>query len=60
MELLIGIGALCLLGILANRYGRDSRDGTHSDEERLRALGFTWGSEAAPAVAAQRAPAHNA
>lgn len=60
MELLIGVGAFCLLGILANYCGRDSRDGLHSDEERFRLLGFTWGSDAEPPAAALRASAHDA
>ena len=48
MELLIVVIALCLLGLLANRYGHDSRDRFSSDEERLSAQGFAWGSRAGP------------
>ena len=52
MELLIVVSALCLLGVLANRYGHDSRPRLSSDEERLSAQGFAWGSQAEPHVAA--------
>jgi hypothetical protein len=43
MELLIVVIALCLLGLLANRYGHDSRDRFSSDEERLSAQGLRLG-----------------
>ena len=57
MELLIVVIALCLLGLLANRYGHDSRDRFSSDEERLSAQGFAWGSQAEPHAAAPHAAA---
>jgi hypothetical protein len=42
MELLIVVAALCLLGILANRYGHDSRRRLYSPEEHAAAAGLTW------------------
>jgi branched-chain amino acid transport system substrate-binding protein len=57
MELLIVVAALFLLGLLANRYGHDSRDRSSSDEERLSAQGFAWDSQAGPHAAAPRVPA---
>jgi predicted phage tail protein len=42
MELLIIVIALCLLGLLANRFGHDSRERLRSAEERLSAHGFSW------------------
>jgi hypothetical protein len=42
MELLIVVAALCLLGILANRYGHDSRRRLYSPEEQAAAAGMTW------------------
>jgi hypothetical protein len=56
MELLIVVIALCLLGLLANRYGHDSRDRFSSDEERLSAQGFAWGSRAGPPARLADAP----
>ena len=43
MELLILLALLVLLDLLALRYGYDSRDRLHSDEERLAMAGY--GSE---------------
>ena len=40
MELLIIVLAVCLLGVLANRYGYDSRDRLRSAEERFSAEGL--------------------
>ena len=57
MQLLIIVAALCLLGLLANRYGSDSRHGLSSDEERLSAQGFVWGSHTQPPAAARRVAA---
>jgi hypothetical protein len=54
MELLIVITTLCLLGVLANRFGHDSRDRLRSDEERMSAQGFAWGSQAEARAAAPR------
>jgi hypothetical protein len=42
MELLIFVLAVCLLGVLANRYGHDSRDRLRSAEERFSADGLDW------------------
>jgi hypothetical protein len=42
MEFLIVITALCLLGILANRFGYDSRSRLHSWEEQAAAAGLAW------------------
>ena len=57
MEPVIVVGALLLLGVLANRFGHDSRDGLRSDEERLSAQGFAWGCQADPHAAAPRVAA---
>ena len=57
MEPVIVVIALLLLGILANRFGHDSRDRLSSDEERLSAQGFAWGSQADPHAAARRVAA---
>ena len=42
MELLIIVIALCLLDVLASRYGHDSRDRVRSAEERFSAQGLDW------------------
>jgi hypothetical protein len=42
MELLIALGAFIALGMLAMRFGQDTRDGIVSEEERLSRYGFTW------------------
>ena len=42
MELLIVVSALCLLGVLANCYGHDSRSRLRSREEHAAAAGMTW------------------
>jgi hypothetical protein len=42
MELLIIIVALVLLGLLAARYGYDSRTRLRSGEEDAAARGMTW------------------
>jgi hypothetical protein len=42
MELLIMIVGLCLLAILALRFGSDSRPRAYSDEEHFARLGMTW------------------
>jgi hypothetical protein len=42
MELLIIVAALCLLGVLANRYGHDSRDRLRPAEERFSAHRLDW------------------
>jgi hypothetical protein len=44
MTLLIIFLAVCLLGVLANRYGQDSRHRVRSAEERYSAQGFEWAS----------------
>ena len=41
MELIIFIAALCVLGILAVRFGYDSRPTAQSKEEDLASLGVT-------------------
>ena len=43
MEFVVIVSLVCLLGILANRFGYDSRDGVRSVEERLARRGFSWG-----------------
>ena len=42
MELLIMVAGLCLLAILALRFGSDSRPRAYSDEEHYARLGMTW------------------
>jgi hypothetical protein len=48
MEALAILGLLCALGVLAARWGVDSRDSLTSEEEELAALGVTWGPPARP------------
>jgi hypothetical protein len=42
MELVLALGALCALGLLAARWGVDSRETLHSKEQELAALGLSW------------------
>jgi hypothetical protein len=42
MELLVGTLGLIALGLLANRYGRDSRERINSIEERQARSGLVW------------------
>ena len=42
MELIIFIAALCVVGVLATRFGYDSRPTAHSKEEGLASLGLSW------------------
>jgi hypothetical protein len=42
MEILLFIGGLCALGVLAMRFGYDSRDDFRSPEETLANFGFAW------------------
>lgn len=42
MELLIIVAGLCLLAILALRFGSDSRPRAYSEEEHYARLGMTW------------------
>jgi len=42
MELLIIVLALCLLGVLANMFGIDSRHGVRSHEEEAANYGMSW------------------
>jgi len=42
MELLIIVLALCLLGLLANMFGADSRTGMRSVEEEAAGYGMNW------------------
>jgi hypothetical protein len=51
MELVIIVMGIGLLGVLAQRFGHDSRDGLHSKEEQLAATGMCWGD---PLKSAQR------
>ncbi len=48
MELLVMLVALIALGLLAQRYGYDSRDRLRSAEERLAAAGFRSADGTAP------------
>src|SRR6266851_5412144 len=41
MELIIFIAALCVVGVLATRFGYDSRPTAHSKEEDLASLGLS-------------------
>jgi hypothetical protein len=59
MELLIVSVALCLLGVLANRYGYDSRSRLRSPEEHFAAGGMIWETrELRAEPTAVGAPAH--
>jgi hypothetical protein len=59
MELLIVVSALGLLGVLANRYGSDSRSRLRSPEEHFAARGMTWEThELGAAPTPSGAPAH--
>ena len=42
MELLVVLALLVALGVLAHRYGYDSRERPRSREEELAAGGITW------------------
>ncbi len=42
MELIVAVVILAILGILAQRFGYDSRDGMHSQEHGLSRLGVQW------------------
>ena len=42
MEILGLIVGVCGLGVLAVRFGRDSRPGLYSEEQRLASLGLAW------------------
>jgi hypothetical protein len=42
VELLVIVFALCVLGLLATRFGYDSRDGLRSHEEEAATAGMTW------------------
>jgi hypothetical protein len=44
MELLIIVLALCVLGLLANLFGIDSRHGFRSSEEEVARYGMVWDS----------------
>jgi hypothetical protein len=46
MELLTATLLLIALGVLAHRYGADSRDHLVAPEEHLALLGFRWGQMA--------------
>jgi hypothetical protein len=41
MELIIFVAALCVVGVLAMRFGYDSRPSAHSKEEDLASLGLS-------------------
>ncbi len=42
MELILLVAGLCLLGVLAVRFGYDSRPTYHSAEDRLAGFGYAW------------------
>ena len=42
MEIVILVTILIALGVLASRYGQDSRERLSSAEERLATAGFQW------------------
>ncbi len=42
MELIAAVVILAILGILAQRFGYDSRDGMHSQEHDLSRIGMRW------------------
>jgi hypothetical protein len=43
VELIIFVGALCIVGVLAMRFGQDSRTPAYSKEEDQANLGLHWG-----------------
>ena len=49
MEIVILVTVLIALGVLAYRYGQDSREHLASAEERLATAGFRWADASAPA-----------
>ena len=49
MEIVILVTVLIALGVLAHRYGHDSRERLSSAEERLARAGFRWADGSAPA-----------
>lgn len=42
MELIAAVVILALLGVLSQRFGHDSRDGVHSEEDDLARDGLAW------------------
>lgn len=46
MEIAFTFGLVCGLALLAARWGADSRESLMSAEQRLAALGMTWGNVA--------------
>ena len=55
MDVIVILAFLVILGVLANRYGHDSRERPRSPEERLAASGFAWEDRPRPAAPASRA-----
>ena len=55
MDVIVILAFLVMLGILAKRYGHDSRERPRSPQERLAASGFAWEDWPRPAVPASRA-----
>jgi len=51
LEACLPLVAICLLAVLAMRWGYDSRDALRSQEEELAGLGLSWGADTAPPVA---------
>ena len=49
MEIVILVTVLSALGVLAYRYGHDSRERLSSAEERLARGGFRWADGSTPA-----------
>ena len=56
MDVLVLLVLLVALGLLANRYGADSRPRPRSHEEHLAALGHAWGELRPGAPAAASGP----
>jgi len=44
VELIIFVGVLCIVAVLAMRYGYDSRIPPDSKEQDLASLGLSWGT----------------
>ncbi len=42
MELIVFVGALCMVGVLATCFGHDSRMPAQSKEQDLANLGLSW------------------
>ena len=58
MELIIFIAAVCVVGVLALRFGYDSRPSAHSKEEDLASLGLSREEPSTTLCGTRREAAH--